>query len=594
VKSRAGRILPFAPRYFLASVVLLVVLVAAYAVSAGRRSQTELRAQLEQKGLALADVLEAGSQNAIRSNALMEEMIAQRLFDNARLVDELLAGPVDPARLQDVVKRNHLRRIDLLDREGRPWTPPERPPHGIMAGMMAHGGGPPMPGMRPWGSPMPGMHPGEPPPMMRYMWGRRWLTPDDGGAAERAAPAPIKERRFWEGSVFGVAVSARSFPGIIAVHANAEDLLDFRRTVGVERQIEELARQSGIASVALLQRDLTVLAHSDPARIGERLEDGVLARARDAGATVSGLVDGPGRARAFEVVKPIEIGGTARALLAIRFSTEPMERVWREDLRVGVVLGVAVLLVGALGLGLIFFMEHRHLAEVRKLETEMTRRERLAALGDVAAAFAHEVRNPLNAVSMGLQRLRAEFAHELTGESGRFVSLMQGEVRRLNAIVEQFLSLARPLPLSPQPLAVDELVRGLAALLEDEARAARVEVRLELPTGLPPLVADRDRLGEVLLNLGRNALQAMEGGGTLTLGAEARRDAIVLIVGDTGPGIAPDVVSRIFDPYFTTKPDGLGLGLAIARRIVEAHGGTIEVDTTQGRGARFLVRLPRE
>jgi signal transduction histidine kinase len=565
----------FSPRYFLASIALLIALVAASVATTARRTQAELRAQMEQKALALAEALETGSRQAVRSNALMEEMIAQRLFDNARLVDELLRRPFDPAELSRIAQRNRLSRIDLLDLDGRPWTPPA-PPRGMgMHGMM--------------GMPWPHGHPPER-PMMRWMWGRRWMRPHED---EPPAPPPVKDRRFWEGSAFGVAIGARSFPGIIAVHADADYILAFRKEAGVERQIEELGRQSGVAAIALLGADLTVLAHSDPARIGTRRRDPALEAVLAEGRTLSRLVGGTDGGAVFEVVRPLALEGRPPGLLAIALSTEPMERAWRQDLRAGIVLGLGVLGVGALGLGLIFYMQQRHLREVRALEAEMARRERLAALGDVAAAFAHEVRNPLNAVSMGLQRLRAEFAPEPAADYHRFVDLVQGEVARLNAIVEQFIALARPLPLQPAPVAVDGLLRELAALLEEQARAAGVAVRLALPAHALTAHADRDHLKQVLLNLALNALQAMPAGGTLTLGAEAARDRVALTVSDTGPGIPPEVLPRIFDPYFTTRPGGLGLGLTIARRIVEAHRGAIEVESRPGEGARFRVLLPR-
>ena len=106
------------------------------------------------------------------------------------------------------------------------------------------------------------------------------------------------------------------------------------------------------------------------------------------------------------------------------------------------------------------------------------------------------------------------------------------------------------------------------------------------------MTADRDHLKQVLLNLVVNALQAMGAGGTLTLGARAERERVTLVVADTGPGLAPDVLARVFDPYFTTKPGGLGLGLTIARRIAEAHGGALEVESRPGEGTRFLLSLP--
>src|SRR3990167_3180452 len=278
--ARGARMNPrFSSRYFLASVLLLVVLVGVHATWIARRTQAELAAQLEQKGLALAEAVEAGSRNAIRSNALMEEMIAQRLLDNARLVDEILRRPGPPGELERITARNRLRRIDLLDLDGRVWTPPPPPPPGRMR-MPMHGEGA-AEGPRPPG--------GEPPmPMMRYMWGRRWAGPPEPDEAR--APTVIRDRKFWEGSVFGVAVGAESFRGIIAVHADADYILNFRREIGVERQLEELGRQAGVTSVALLGPELTVLAHSSPARVGQRLDDAALARALRERRGVSRLV----------------------------------------------------------------------------------------------------------------------------------------------------------------------------------------------------------------------------------------------------------------------------------------------------------------
>jgi signal transduction histidine kinase len=539
------------PRYFLASIALLLVLVALSTASAARRTRHELVRQLEDQGRAVAEALEIASRNAIRANALMEEMIARRLLDNARLIDRLLgAGPPGPALLAEVVEMNGLRRVELLDREGRPYTPPAAPPagsdmHEMMRRMMG----------APAGAESREMHRA----MMLYMWGRRWSAP-----AEETAPPPVASRQFWEGTVFGVAVGARSFPGIIAIHADADYVLNFAREMGVERQIEEFGAQAGLAFITLTDEDGAVLARAGSAE------------------------DGP----VLEVARPLTLPGGTRSVLRVGLSTEPVDRAWRRDRNRAIVLGLGILALGAVGMAAIFYTQHRHLRDVRGLETEMARRERLATMGNMAAAVAHEIRNPLNAVSMGLQRLGAEFQPAEADEYRRLVGLMHGEVGRLNTIVEEFLSLARPVALTLAPLGADEALRDLAALLEAEAAKRGVRVGVEAPADLPAVRADRPRLAQVLLNLGLNALEAMPGGGTLTLRAEAAGDRLVLSVADTGTGIAPEVLPRLFEPYVTTKPRGLGLGLAIARRIVEAHGGRIEVASEPGRGSRFAVVLP--
>jgi two-component system, NtrC family, sensor histidine kinase HydH len=565
-------------RYFLASVLLLGALAALFGLSEALRTQQELTRQLEEKGLALAGALEISSRNAILSNALLEETITQRLLDNARMVDQvLLSRPADPEWLKRVGAANGLARVELLDRAGRPYEPPAPPP-------------PPFPPSHP----MMGRPPSTPAEAeerrarMMYMWGRRWAAPSEG---EEAPPA-IRDRKFWKGTVLGVAIGARSFPGIIAVHADANSVLNFRREIGVQRQVEELARQPGIESVALLDKDLTVLAHSIPERVGEREADKELQSTLEGGrvlARMAGRADG---GRVYEVIKPLALDGSRTGLLRIGLSTASMDRIWKSDRLTAVVTAAAVLGLGILGMSVIFYTQHRHLREVKTLEEEMERGERLATVGNLAAAVAHEIRNPLNAVSMGMQRLRVEFEPAPRDEYLRMVDLVQGEVRRLNVIVEEFLSLARPMPLKREAIAVTALLDEVLSLVESEARAAGIRVVREIPAGLPVLHADRDRIKQVLLNLVLNAIQAMPSGGTLEIGAAAADRTVSVTVADTGSGIAPDVLPKIFEPYVTTRAKGLGLGLAIARRIVEAHGGTIEAESEPGRRTRLRIVLP--
>jgi len=570
---------PFRPRYFLASVVLLAALTAFFAVSVALRTQQELTRQLEDKGRALADALETSSRNAIRGNALMEEMVTQRLLDNARLVDQLLlTRPFDAEWLRGITEANRLARIELLDRDGRPYVPPApRPP--MMMGMMGRGPRP---------LPSPGDGAEERRAMMMYMWGRRWSAP----VPEGDVPPVIRDRKFWQGSVLGVAVGARSFAGIIAVHADAAYVLDFGKEIGVQREVEELARQPGIDSIALLDQDLMVVAHSTPARVGQPESGEGLRAAMAAGQAVARLIRRDGLEPVYEVVKPLALDKERTGLLRIALSTASMDRVWRRDRLAALVLALAVLALGALGLAAIFYVQHRHLADVKALEAEMDRRERLSTLGNMAASVAHEIRNPLNAVSMGLQRLRGEFEPAEADEYRRLLDLVQGEVRRLNAIVEDFLSLGRPLSLQPEPIAVPALFDEVLMLAEGEARAAGIRIEREWPEGLPALMADRDRVKQVLLNLVLNALQAMPGGGKLGLEASASGGSLTLGVTDTGSGIAAAVLPRLFEPYVTTKAKGLGLGLAIARRIAEAHGGRIEAENRPEGGCRFRVTLP--
>jgi signal transduction histidine kinase len=574
---------PFLPRYFFASVLLLLILASVYVFSESQRFRQELLRQTEAKGSALAEAMESSAKHAILGNSILEDMIAQRLFDNARLIDQLLlAGPVDDRALKEIGAMNRLQKVDLLDLEGRAWAPPASPMASMRRQEMSRLRGA-------WPEEFAERHQ----QMMKYMWGRRWWRPQE--EQERSAsepPAKIKEKKFWEGSAFGVAIGARSFAGIIAVHANADYILNFKKEIGVQSQIEELGRQADIEHIALLDSNLKIVAHTDPALVGRQEKEPLLLKVKAEGKPLSQTVEAEGGKRYYEVVKPLRLDKSPLGFLKIGLSLEPMEAAWRNSLRSVVTFGVAILAVGILGMAAIFYNQNSHMKEVKSLEARIARQEHLSALGNLAATVAHEIRNPLNAISMGLQRLKAEFRPTQDQEDySRFVELMRGEVERLNGIVEQFLSLARPLDLKPEAVQVDGLLRELALLTESDAKSARVRTNV-LAANLPPLRADRNYLKQVLLNLILNAIQAMPDGGTLTLEAKTARGNLLLTVADTGAGIAPDLLPRIFDPYFTTKPNGSGLGLSVARRIVEAHGGELTAASEPGRGSRFQMTLP--
>jgi two-component system sensor histidine kinase HydH len=287
------------------------------------------------------------------------------------------------------------------------------------------------------------------------------------------------------------------------------------------------------------------------------------------------------------------MNGSALGFLKIGLSLDPVDIAWRNSLSSMAVLGLAILTVGIFGMAVIFYNQHSHTQQIKALEAEVAHRDRLSAMGNMAATVAHEIRNPLNSVSMGLQRLKREF-HPTQDEEeySHYIELMRGEVQRLNSIVEEFLSLARPLEIKPEEVRMDTLLEELTTFAKADAELANVQIRVVVPPDLPTARVDRNYLKQVLLNLILNGLQSMPQGGSLTLEAEVSRGNMIVTVADTGEGVPQETLSRIFEPYFTTKTKGAGLGLTIARRIVEAHQGTLTVDTTSGQGTRFRIAVP--
>ena len=217
--------------------------------------------------------------------------------------------------------------------------------------------------------------------------------------------------------------------------------------------------------------------------------------------------------------------------------------------------------------------------------------EKLAALGQLATAIAHEVRNPLAVIRSAAQGL-GETVPADDAEAGRACAFITAEIDRLSSVVTSLLAFARPLHLEPRTVSVRELFDRAALLAEGELSAKGARLGRDESPALPAVKADPDLLSQVLLGLLANAAEAVPAGGVVTLTARTRDGAIELSVEDSGPGIPTELRDRVFEPFFTTRPRGIGLGLAVARQVVEAHGGRIEAGERAGGGARLTVRLP--
>ncbi len=245
--------------------------------------------------------------------------------------------------------------------------------------------------------------------------------------------------------------------------------------------------------------------------------------------------------------------------------------------------------------GRVFLLELvADVTEQAQLRERLGEAERLAAAGELAAGVAHEIRNPLAAIVNATTLLdRPEM---LTPEERTStLDAVRKEARRLNRILSDFLIFARPREPKRLPGDIREVVEHVAALIRDDpARARLVELRTRVDAGVPSFAFDPDQLTQVLLNVALNGIEAMGGRGRLSLEVERQNGEITIAVADTGRGIPPEERGRVFEPFFSRKPGGTGLGLTIVRRIVAAHGGHIDIQSEPGHGTRFTIALPAE
>ncbi len=232
--------------------------------------------------------------------------------------------------------------------------------------------------------------------------------------------------------------------------------------------------------------------------------------------------------------------------------------------------------------------------EIRRMEKQMRRDEKVVAMGRLAGAVAHEIRNPLNAIGMTVQRLGLEFSPAKDEAQFRdLLKIVTGEIRRLDDIIGRFLQFAAAPVINPAPSDLGELARSAVSEVRGLGASRSIGVEVDAPEKVAATF-DAKQIRQVLLNLLTNAIDACGEGGVVSLKVRVEEEQVLLDVADDGRGMDDEEQGRVFDLYFSTKEKGTGLGLPIALRIVQAHGGAMSVESAPGKGSTFRVRLPKE
>lgn len=522
-----------------------------------RSTRRELTAALDEQGRTVMALAQRGLESALLSYRHVEGLLEQKLLDNARLLERLdregrLTGP----SLQAIAAENTLLRINVFDAAG------------VRQLTSAPGGGAP-----PIGAP------------------RRLLQPILSDSTEELIIG-FRQQRYGLGQNYAVA-RRRSRGGAIVVNADAGQLLEFRRAIGAGSFIRLVGESENVHYAVVQDSTGILLASAGVTEMSAPDQDAFINQAMAAAAkAVEGSLPRTrftiwGGDEIFEIVAPAAVEGSDQALLRIGLPAVSLHHAVRAALwRIG--LSTLLLIATALLAGAALIHDAR---ERQRMEEQLARQEKLTAMGHLASGVAHEIRNPLNAVSMIAQRLQREFEPRADGSEYReLTTTLASESRRINAIITQFLQFARPAPLNKTPLRLDQLVGHVAALLQGEAGQRGITISQECRQ-VREISADGDKLTQALLNLVRNSIAACSPGGRIALSCRQLGEEIAVEVQDNGAGIAPEELDKIFNLYYTTREEGSGLGLSIVQQIVTQHGGKIQVASQPGQGTRFTITL---
>jgi signal transduction histidine kinase len=236
----------------------------------------------------------------------------------------------------------------------------------------------------------------------------------------------------------------------------------------------------------------------------------------------------------------------------------------------------------------------RKLSEQRRMEEKLREAEHLSGIGQLSRSIAHEIRNPLNFISLSVDHIKEKFSPDGRIDAEKFHSLISNikhEIQRLNKLVEEFLDYGKPLKLNLQKADIGKLLEDIIEIIWAKAEAEKIKIIKDY-VSFPSLNIDPDLIKTCIFNVILNAFQAMPEGGVLTIKTEVAEGTLSIIIKDTGNGIPEDALPKIFEPFYTTKRNGLGLGLAMTRRVVEEHGGKVNINSIVGDGSTVAITLP--
>ncbi len=665
-------------RYVILLTLLFALILFLIAFFSIEKSKSNMLKVMEKEGKALLESLVLASQNTVKANSLLEELVTERLLDIAKLVDEMDKGGIlTNAKLEELVRRNSLLRIDLLDIT-RKILKSSHPEEMESYADTAH-------------------------------FSSAELQKVLQGETQEAA-FEIKGGGVLSEGKYVVVLRRSKGQGGIAVISPSAYMEDFQKEIGIGYLIQNISQQSGIEYIVLQSREGIVFASKKVEKMLKLENDPFLLEALLKNETKSRVTPFEER-KVLEVVKPFISSQFPSGIFRLGLSLEGYKQITKSYQGQMILFSLILFFLGLLFIGIalvnqsyfvlnksykeirtltgnvlegmnnavvavdrdksiivfnpvaeeifslkrdevisknysqifpedeplinqvlssgksIWDMERRlkmrskenkdlvvgtsilldekgkiqgavavihDMTELKKYEEEAKRADRLSTLGNLAAGVAHEIRNPLNAISIAAQRLKSEFVPIKDKEEYlNFTQTILNEIKRLDQTINQFLSLAKVQKLNLVSTDMNSFLSEVISLMEIEAKEKGILIEKEIEN-IPEIRIDREEMKKALVNIILNGIQAMPASGKMNVSGRLNSTGkeVIIKIKDSGPGIPEENLSKIFQPYFTTKDKGTGLGLAIAYRIINDHQGRIEVESKIGEGTTFVIRLP--
>jgi signal transduction histidine kinase len=397
-----------------------------------------------------------------------------------------------------------------------------------------------------------------------------------------------------------VALERRDKSGAVIIALDRNGQRYWATKVSIEKVIKELGEAQGQNLKYVVVTDQQDIVFGKVGDVPEKLDK------QDA--RISGVFAGTQKVYSrkithsgksiLDIAAPLYLDDNVVGVIRLGLDREAMDRIVGESRSNMFVSTVIVILITLLSMWILYRNQNRHLSGIIDIERRLEKAERLSALGHLAAGVAHEIRNPLNAISMASQRLKREFDPADKEKSVGFQSLagvIRDEIRRLNGIIEEFLTFSKSRRLELHKCSITDVLEKIVNLLHEEAVSSGIVMETRFSGDALAIPMDMDKLQQAFLNFIKNAMESISGEGSIVISAEPLgKERISIKISDSGCGMTSEEVERIFNPEYTTKEKGLGLGLPLAHEIIRGHGGQIRVFSKLGSGTTFEIILPSE
>jgi signal transduction histidine kinase len=395
-----------------------------------------------------------------------------------------------------------------------------------------------------------------------------------------------------------IALRRKDGSGTIVIALDDEGLRYWSSKIAVEKAIEEVGWGQGLAYLVVMDKYGKALGRAG--EVPEKFEE-MDAISLD---VLAGRLTKASRKMVFqekrllEIIVPVHLDEKVVGFARLGLDRAGGDRILLENRNRMIISMVFIMIIGILSMWALYRNQKRNAERVGEMEKKLQQAERLSALGQLAAGVAHEIRNPLNAISMASQRVRREYMpvdEEKKKGFYNITGIIRDEIRRLNGIIEEFATFFRSRRLVLSDHSVSYVLQTIVSLIEEEAtsRGIRMKTRYNDSSVMVPM--DMDKMKQALYNILKNAMESISGEGTISVVVEPNgKDKVSIRISDTGAGLTSAEIDRIFNPEYTTKEKGLGLGLPLAHEIIRGHNGEIHVESRVDSGTTFEILLPTE